>query len=94
VLGRADGLALAQEALGPGAVGEQQCADAERRRDAGNEAAEGLGRQGPHLGGNGVTAARGHAHQARALGRAARKRVEPVAALGLDGAKEGAAGNA
>src|SRR6185295_417491 len=60
-LGRADGLALAQKALWAAVVGEQQCADAEWRRNAGDEARVGLGWQRPHLGGDGMTCARSHA---------------------------------
>ena len=51
--------------FGRRAVGEPQRADAERRRDGGDEAAEALGRQRPHLGRDRRPGAGGDAHQAR-----------------------------
>ena len=91
MLRTARGLALAQEALGPRAIRKVQGADAERRRNAGDEAAKALCRHRPHFGLDGVARARCDAHQARPLRRTARQCVEFVARLRLDGAQEHAA---
>src|SRR5215510_15431033 len=78
VRGPAHALALAQKALGTRAVGKEQCADTERRWDAGNKAAERLDRERPHLGGNGVAPPWGNAHQPWPACEASRQRIELV----------------
>ena len=54
VLGAGQALGFHQEALGGGAVVEQQRADAQRRGNAGDEAAEAVIGQAPDLGGDGM----------------------------------------